>query len=313
MPGVMLAATAGAGVGFLEPVQDNPYLRAARDGPEALLNLIITEEPAASNTLNGMPDWFINDNGLAVLMSIEPCILRGIIEGDLAHRFVSKDPEVCEALNEAWTRRSQPGIYVQMQVDEEGASFSATELSIIASRMEDYCETKNPRHIRTIHRVDRCKKPLVSWNQTRLGHRKYLTNATSSATKGINVRKGKVREFADALVRRYKATPAAVQSERMRGALMEFGYSQKPGDRLQHHISHNNSNYLFNLTRAVNMVIWPGRFGLAQFVVLPLFEPEMAALAKFILNQCGQGYAAGGNGFRHPFCRPERHERVRDL
>ncbi|EON69630.1 hypothetical protein W97_08890 [Coniosporium apollinis CBS 100218] len=133
------------------------------------------------------------------------------------------------------------------------------------------------------------------------GHRKYLTTSTPSSIKGIEVRTKRVKEFTGALVERYKATPEALRSERMKTALMEFGYSRDPGDRLQQHFRHRSSNYLFNLTRAVNMVIWPGRFGLAQFVVLPLFESEMAALAEIILVRCGQGYAAGGNGFTvHP-------------
>jgi len=36
---------------------------------------------------------------------------------------------------------------------------------------------------------------------------------------------------------------------------VEFGCSQDPGDRLLQHLSRDNPNYLFNLTRAINIVI----------------------------------------------------------
>lgn len=70
--------------------------------------------------------------------------------------------------------------------------------------------------------------------------------------------------------------------------LLEFGYTNNTNRRLYHHRTHNSSNYLLNLTHAICREYFPA-YGLKQFVIHHIWDPEHAWVTEILFNRIGGG------------------------
>lgn len=276
------------GDALFEAVQGSPKALLA----DALLAHALKEEYEVSNTLGGTVRASVWHTGKHILFSMEPRVLKGLLEGNLAHQY-KNNTEVRDRLDELWGNRfTQPSIYAQMLADADGRSPTIAELRQVIKQLRDYSDVENG-NVTVAHAIDRRRHPSWEMADTEDGVRRYFTY-NAGAHEAVN-RPDELEEFCQNLEERLQEH--ADQDQPFPRLLTEVGYSKQSDRRLKFHREHKSSNWLMNLTQAVLEVLFPDRFYLWQFVVFYIFTPKMAALAEILITHFAHGYTSTGEGF----------------
>ncbi|KAH7038479.1 hypothetical protein B0J12DRAFT_544525, partial [Macrophomina phaseolina] len=196
----------------------------------------------------------------------------------------------------------RPAIYNLVLVDRRGYSPTANELQKVCDVMLDYVwPPQTGQHAEIAHAIDREVLADSDAALPELGPRKYLrTNRYAVSA----VRQVKVDRFIAGLRQRINDIEEEDRDQPLTHPLQHFGWSQDSSVRIQHHLNHEQSNYIMGLTEAVCRYLYRKRelqrkYVLDAYPIVFLAEPEHAIAAEVLLTCLGDGYTNRGGEFAH--------------
>ncbi|KAL9043021.1 MAG: hypothetical protein Q9180_000170 [Flavoplaca navasiana] len=243
---------------------------------------------------------------LAMMVSIDPDLLRAIIEGQVARKAEIPCSAVFNQLvNLAPTRDTPPSIYQNAICDREGISPTPSQWLRIQHLMQLYV-SDTPQGDELALRVDQIV-PSKSFPIPRTSQNKRLRRYTDFDTRTGRMRfephqgrRGIVWKFTERLLERLQDEK---DENRMHTPLVapvvEIGFSNNVARRLRDHRRHRGSNYIMNLAQALFEDQYPKNFCLKQHVIYHCWSADQPWPSEVLLTRLGQGYISGGTGFSH--------------
>ena len=290
----------------------NRYLRALEDGLQGgLCDVLIDEETedgdAEKTQLQTMVRLSEDSSKearrqmLYMLLTMDPILLRAVIEGQLPRKSMIPSSQVSEILAKLNSGRSfQPGIYMNAICDRMGMSPTPAQWSKVCQLMLDYVQC-GMAHNDVAEEIDHKIHPKLNWPRSlaHRGLRRYMEwrSYTEKGSSDLDRQNRQMVEFfVDQLRIRMLGqlahTPLSVP-------VVELGFSNDPVRRLRQHRHHENSNYLMNLAKAVFEYQYPGIFTLQQHIIYNCWRPVQLWMGEILFTKLAQGYVTGGGGFSH--------------
>ncbi|EON69680.1 hypothetical protein W97_08932 [Coniosporium apollinis CBS 100218] len=253
------------------------------------------EEQTGHQTFQAVDGVMFKRAALRVLTSTHTCLLREIIEGNLAKAY-RQDPKVREVLqvNRRKLNMRQPYIYQQVLVDGNGDSPSAQQLLKIVAYLRTYITADDPQLSNNIDNA--VGNPRVSLTRSQAGYRRYL--AKTSNDQLSRRKRRQLRTFCTNLSHWCDNIPLKEMEEPLKKPLTEFGYTNNAMVRFKDHAAHRQSNYLMNATEAVCRIHFP-QFAIERHVIFYIWSADQASVAEVLFHDLGGGYIHTGSGFSH--------------
>ena len=196
---------------------------------------------------------------LYILLTMDPILLRAVIEGQLPRKSIIPCSQVSEILVKLNSGRFiQPGIYMNTICDRMGMSPTPAQWSRVCELMLDYVQC-GMEHNDVAEEIDHTIHPKLIWprNLAHRGLRRYMEwrSYTEKGSSDVDRHhRQMVRYFVGQLQTRMSGQPTHAP---MDVPVVELGFSNDPVERLRQHRHHQSSNYLMNPCRGCIRVSVP--------------------------------------------------------
>lgn len=261
-------------------------------GPRTQIRDAVQVSPLAKNEIMKDLMW--------LLRSMDPDVLKAIIQGQLPEKFFTSET-VHEELKEIDNvRQIQPGTYMNSICDYRGASPSPTQWRAVCELMLEYVQL-GPQFNKLAEIVDQLIHPKVEWPRelSARGLRRY-TEWRSHTREGSNMPDTESRDMVKYFVDQLRIRIQGHQEHApLLAPVVNIGVADRPQERFKQHRHHENSNCLMNLAEAIFQYKYPCDFRLQQIVIFVCFQPRQTWLSEIVLTQLAQGYIEGGGGSSH--------------
>ncbi|KAL1640762.1 hypothetical protein SLS58_006584 [Diplodia intermedia] len=240
---------------------------------------------------------------LPIMATMTGPILNEIICGNIA--YAAKHDQTIGDIMKFYQANApqRPAIYNVVLVDEYGNSPTPNELDKVLDILEKYPERDYDELAEKIDGLihapslstDPAKRPLTH-------SRRYLRTANNhmySIERLVNL-----KTFCKSLKHRFEGMTSLDRLLPLDHPLGLFGWSIDADARKSHHLSHQSSNYIMNLTEAVCQHLYENdvlfmQYRMQAYPICFLAEPEQSIAAELLFTCIGDGYIHAGGGFSH--------------
>ncbi|KAL9017243.1 MAG: hypothetical protein Q9185_005408 [Variospora sp. 1 TL-2023] len=260
------------------------------------------------SALTSMPDrrtfpWLV-----ALMASIDPELLRAIIEGQIARKAEIPHTPLSDRLKRMMDNQDhQPSIYQNAICDREGMSPTPCQWHRICHLMQVYVDDDSVLGDELAAEVDQLIYPSCQWPVPVKAVEKSLRRYTEwdsfvyeGSLEHASGRRMIISEFADQLkVRLDEEVAKGRKHVPLVAPVVQVGFSDRVITRLWQHRHHKDSNYIMNLAQALFQHEYPDRFCLKQHIIFECFQPDQPWFGEILLTRLSQAYTERGSGFSH--------------
>ncbi|KAL9001652.1 MAG: hypothetical protein Q9188_005379 [Gyalolechia gomerana] len=275
---------------------------------EGLTEVLVRREvDLKSSGMREMPNIVAYRWIVAMMTSIDPDLLRAIIEGQVERKArilgTSLSMHLSAMMND---RDPPPSIYQNALCDHEGMSPTPFQWRAVCRLMTRYVSSTSEGEELAMM-IDQTLNPSSTWpvpsRQRERKFRRYtegVRHSLSECTEPSVERRARVRDFVQKLLPRLDAEIALGRGHvPLVAPVVEVGFSDKVHARLSDHRKHRSSNHLMNLAEAAFEYQYEGRFCLQQHIIYNCWRGDQPWASEILLTRLAQGYTTNGGGFSH--------------
>ncbi|KAL8648033.1 MAG: hypothetical protein Q9210_005220 [Variospora velana] len=286
------------------------YLETLRNrGVEFLARLLVEKEvEQQKSALTSMPDSRTFPWVVAMMASIDPELLRAIIEGQIARKAEIPHTSLSNRLQRMIDQQDHPpSIYQNSLCDHEGISPTPFQWLRICHLMQVYVDDDSVHGDELAAEIDQLIHPSSQWPVPVRAAEKSLRRYTewnsfvhAESLEHASGRRMIIFEFAEQLKSRLEEEVAKGKGHfPLVAPVVEVGFSDRVIKRLKQHRQHKSSNYIMNLAHALFEYEFPHRFCLKQHIIFECFQPDQPWFGEILLTRLSQAYTERGSGFSH--------------
>ncbi|KAI4256838.1 MAG: hypothetical protein LQ352_001918 [Teloschistes flavicans] len=275
---------------------------------EGLTNLLVHQEVSLQqSSMRELPDSWSARWHIAMMTSIEPDLLRAIIEGQVTRKAEIRGTSLANDLYRMRTDTDPPpSIYQNALCDKEGFSPTPFHWRQICQLMRLYVsETREGDKLAMI--VDQLIAPSANWPKPTTSRAKKLRRYAEWMSYVVEEsdipclrRRSIIWKFTNEMGKRLrKAFEDGQQHVPLVAPVVEIGFTDRTADRLRDHRCDWKSNYLTNLAEALAQYLYPDWFHLNQQIIYQCWRPDQPWASEILLTRLAQGYISQGGGFSH--------------
>ncbi|KAL8939081.1 MAG: hypothetical protein Q9216_003559 [Gyalolechia sp. 2 TL-2023] len=244
---------------------------------------------------------------VAMMTSIDPDLLRAIIEGQVERKArilnTALSTQLIEMMNDP---DLPPSIYQNALCDHEGMSPTPFQWRAVCRLMMRYVSsTSEGDDLATI--VDQTLNPSSTWPVPSRPRERTFRRYTEGVRRSLHEcaepsveRRTRVRDFVQRLLPRLDAEITLGRGHQpLIAPIVEVGFSDRVHQRLRDHRKHRSSNHLMNLAEAAFEYRCEGRFCLQQHIIHNCWRADQPWAGEILLTRLAQGYTMDGTGFSH--------------
>ena len=225
------------------------------------------------------------------MISIPWSLVDALIEGRVYQAFLN-NIEVNRTLVDNLKQNNRPSIYYQEISGNDGLSLAKADAVKVIQHFRIYI-VRGKLSGRDRYIIKQIDNQIDGIEQKDPQLRRYLRSSNNKIVVG---RVQKVEIFCRENEARFRSKP---DHNPLNACWSEVGYAASPIRRHQEHREHRRSNFLLNLLESTCRYLFDGEYGLRQFVVLPLFGADQAALAEEFITLLTSAYIDNGGGVNH--------------
>ncbi|KAL8690665.1 MAG: hypothetical protein Q9218_003940 [Villophora microphyllina] len=285
------------------------YLDILRErGIEGLTEFLIHQEvQLQSSAMRELPDTVSFRWIIAMMASIDPDLLRAIIEGQVPRKAQIPNTAVSNRLGDMMRNRDPPpSVYLNAICDDEGFSPTPLQWRTVCRLLQLYV-SESAEADDLAAEVDQVIYPLQRWPKPKHGRKRKLRRYTELVSTSdedhaepCRQRRLMVWNFS---VEMLKIVDHEISQGRGHVPLVapvkEIGISNSPIERLRDHRRHRRSNYIMNLTEATFRHQFDDHFGLKQYIIYNCWREDQSWASEILLTRLAQGYITNAGGFSH--------------
>ncbi|KAL9027055.1 MAG: hypothetical protein Q9196_004366 [Gyalolechia fulgens] len=275
---------------------------------EGLTDLLVNQEVELQTSgMRKQPNIVAYRWMVAMMTSIDPDLLRAIIEGQVARKARMLGHPLSMHLSRMMDDRdTPPSIYQNALCDHEGISPTPFQWRFICRVMQCYVSSSTEGDlIATL--LDQTMNASTTWPVPTTGRerkfRRYTEGVRHSLRECTEIsveRRARVSYFVQQLLPHLEAEIACGRGYvPLVAPVVEIGFSDNVHERLREHRKHRSSNHIMNLAEAAFEFRYEGRFCIQQQIIYSCWREDQSWPGEIFLTRLAQGYTTNGRGFSH--------------